>query len=290
MNKKIKILAIMNLISYLLIGYMYYLFRYEYIDNLNNLHKFILVQAILLLILITSFVLANDAFKELTLVKNEVKLDWIVRIIAFGIVFIGISKNLQQKNLVLVVIIMLMIINFAIEYYMNKKMRSYSKEENKKEIVNISYEEKCNLRNMVKATNSFMISFLVLCSFSMSVPTLKNMEGTEKTSFIPIIVSVLVIIWFLKTSYNNYMIFYLDKRYSKNIFIKNSIFVLLGYIICLSLSFVKFEIKIYDYIFIIGIVFTIPTIQSMRKMSLRLREIRESIGVENYNYFINKEN
>ena len=86
------------------------------------------------------------------------------------------------------------------------------------------------------------------------------------------------------------MSFYLDKRYSKKIFINNSIFVLLGYIICLSLSFVKFNIKVYDYIFIIGVIFTIPTINSMRKMSLRLREIRNSIGKEDYNYFINKEN
>lgn len=111
----------MNLISYLLIGYMYYIFRYEYIDNLSNLSKFTLVQSILLLILITSFALANDAFKELTLVKNEAKLDWIVRIIAFATVFIGISKNLDEKNLILVVIIILMIINFTIEYYMIKK-------------------------------------------------------------------------------------------------------------------------------------------------------------------------
>ena len=290
MNKKIKILSIMNLISYLLIGYMYYIFRYEYIDNLSNLSKFTLVQSILLLILITSFALANDAFKELTLVKNEAKLDWIVRIIAFATVFIGISKNLDEKNLILVVIIILMIINFTIEYYMNKKMRSYDKEKYKNDIVNISYEEKCNLRNMVKATTSFMISTLVLTSFSMGVATLKNMEGTEERRFIPVIVSVLVTVWFLKKSYNNYMSFYLDKRYSKKIFINNSIFVLLGYIICLSLSFVKFNIKVYDYIFIIGVIFTIPTINSMRKMSLRLREIRNSIGKEDYNYFINKEN
>lgn len=198
MNKKIKILSIMNLISYLLIGYMYYIFRYEYIDNLSNLSKFTLVQSMLLLILITSFALANNAFKELTLVKNEAKLDWIVRIIAFGTVFIGISKNLDEKNLILVVIIILMIINFTIEYYMNKKMRSYNKEKYKNDIVNISYEEKCNLRNMVKATNSFMISTLILTSFSMGVATLKNMEGTEERGFIPVIVSVLVTVWFLK--------------------------------------------------------------------------------------------
>ena len=290
MNKKIKFLSIMNLISYLLIGYMYYLFRYEYIDNLSNIFKFILGQSILVLILITSFVLANDAFKELTLVKNVARLDWIVRIIAFGTVFIGISNNVQRKNLILVVIIILMIINFTIEYYMNKKMRSYSKQESKNQIQSISYEEKCNLRNMVKATNSSMISLLVYGALSISIPILKNMEGTEERAFIPVIISAVVAIWFIKTTYNNYMSFYLDKRYGKKIFLINYIFALLGYIICLSLSFVKFNIKIYDYIFIIGVIFTIPTINSMRKMSLRLREIRDSIGKENYNYFINNDN
>ena len=289
MDKKIKILAIMNLISYLFIGYIYYLFRYEYIYSLNNISKFIIVTLIILLLTITSFVLANDSFKNLTLIKTEAKLDWMVRIVAFTIVFIGITYNLKGKNLILLLTILLMVINFIIEYYMNKKIRRYSKEESKNEKVNISYEEKCNLKNMVKATNLAMISFLVFCSFSISIPILKNMEGTEKRSFIPVIVSVLVTIWFLKISYNNYMNFYLDKSYSKKIFIKNSLFSLLGYIICLSISFVKLKINIYYYIFFIGIVFTIPTIQSMRKMSLRLKEIREFIGIENYNYFINKD-
>lgn len=283
MNIKIKILSILNLISYLLIGFIYVLVSYEYISNLV---KLIIGTLILVLILLTSFVLADDMYKELVLIKSEARVDWISRVIAFSIILIGSMNNLANKYLILISILILMIINFSMEYNMNKKLKSSYKKIDKSKKDNISYEEKCNLGNMIKATNLAMISFIIFCGFSISIPILKNMEGTEKRSYIPVIVSIVIAIWFIKISYSNYMKFYLDKSYGKKIFIRNGVCSILGYIICLALSFGKFRKEMYDYFFFIGIIFTIPTIITMRKMSLRLKEIRDSIGKDNYNYYI----
>lgn len=283
MNIKIKILSILNLISYLLIGFIYVLVSYEYISNLV---KLIIGTLILVLILLTSFVLADDMYKELVLIKSEARVYWISRVIAFSIILIGSMNNLANKYLILISILILMIINFSMEYNMNKKLKSSYKKIDKSKKDNISYEEKCNLGNMIKATNLAMVSFIIFCGFSISIPILKNMEGTEKRSYIPIILSIVIAIWFIKISYSNYMKFYLDKSYGKKIFIRNGICSILGYIICLALSFGKFRKEMYDYFFFIGIIFTIPTIITMRKMSLRLKEIRDSIGKDNYNYYI----
>lgn len=283
MNIKIKILSILNLISYLLIGFIYVLVSYEYISNLV---KLIIGTLILVLILLTSFVLADDMYKELVLIKSEARVYWISRVIAFSIILIGSMNNLANKYLILISILILMIINFSMEYNMNKKLKSSYKKIDKSKKDNISYEEKCNLGNMIKATNLAMVSFIIFCGFSISIPILKNMEGTEKRSYIPVIVSIVIAIWFIKISYSNYMKFYLDKSYGKKIFIRNGVCSILGYIICLALSFGKFRKEMYDYFFFIGIIFTIPTIITMRKMSLRLKEIRDSIGKDNYNYYI----
>lgn len=283
MNIKIKILSILNLISYLLIGFIYVLVSYEYISNLV---KLIIGTLILVLILLTSFVLADDMYKELVLIKSEARVDWISRVIAFSIILIGSMNNLANKYLILISILILMIINFSIEYKMNKKLKSSYKKIDKSKKDNISYEEKCNLGNMIKATNLAMISFIIFCGFSISIPILKNMEGTEKRSYIPVIVSIVIAIWFIKISYSNYMKFYLDKSYGKKIFIRNGVCSILGYIICLALSFGNFRKEMYDYFFFMGIIFTIPTIITMRQMSLRLKEIRDSIGKDNYNYYI----
>ena len=283
MNIKIKILSILNLISYLLIGFIYVLVSYEYISNLV---KLIIGTLILVLILLTSFVLADDMYKELVLIKSEARVDWISRVIAFSIILIGSMNNLANKYLILISILILMIINFSIEYKMNKKLKSSYKKIDKSKKDNISYEEKCNLGNMIKATNLAMISFIIFCGFSISIPILKNMEGTEKRSYIPVILSIVIAIWFIKISYSNYMKFYLDKSYGKKIFIRNGVCSILGYIICLALSFGNFRKEMYDYFFFMGIIFTIPTIITMRQMSLRLKEIRDSIGKDNYNYYI----
>lgn len=154
MNSKIKILSILNFISYLLIGVIYVLLSYEYISNWV---KLIIGILILVLILLTSFILADDTYKDLVLIKREAIIDWISRVIAFSIILIGAMNNLVNKYLILIFILILMIINFKIEYNMNKKLKDSYQNIDKGKKDNISYDEKCNLGNMVKAANSAMV-------------------------------------------------------------------------------------------------------------------------------------
>lgn len=248
MNIKIKILSILNLISYLLMGFIYCLTRFECLSNLNNnnMVKFFVGISLQILIVSTSFILAKDTFKEFTIIKNEARLDWTARLLAYIILLGGI--NHLENNYIIISILILMTINISIECIMNKKLKHFHIEDDDIKIY-ITYEEKCNLRNMVKATNSTAVSFLIFCGLSISVPTLTHIEGTEKRAYILIIVSIIVTIWFIKTNYNNYMKFYLDKSYGKRVFIKNSAFALLGYMLCLGLSFADLKEDLYYYIF-----------------------------------------
>lgn len=141
---------------------------------------------------------------------------------------------------------------------------------------------------MVKSVNSSMFSYFIFVGGSLSIATTMNMEGTEERTFVPVIFSIVAAIWFIKKNYENYMGFYLDKEYAKKIFFKNSMFALAGYLISLILSFVNMRIELYDYVIFIGLAFSAPAINTMTKMFLRLKEIRDSIGKEDYNYFILK--
>lgn len=51
-----------------------------------------------------------------------------------------------------------------------------------------------------------------------------------------------------------------------------------GYLICLIGSFIKFDHEIYMYIIIVGLVFTMFMMNIIRKMSLRLKQIRNALG------------
>ena len=284
MNKKIKILSILNLISYVLIFSMNFLFDF---NDLSNIKKFIVGNLPLVFIMITSFILASDFDINLKAIKIRAWIDWIVRIISFSINSFILMGYLEKSYLVLILILLLS--NIFIEIEMNKKLNKNIKKSENKVKEKIYYKEKCNLGAMVKSTSSLLMSFLIFSGGALSVATLKNMEGTEENWYFPVIVSIVIALWFIKSSYNSYIDFYLDKDYAKNLFLKNSILSLIGYLVCLLLSFVNLEKNIYDYIFFIGILFSAPTIKTIRKMSLRLKEIKDNLGNEDYNYFVTKE-
>ena len=106
--------------------------------------------------------------------------------------------------------------------------------------------------------------------------------------YIPVIISILVMVWFVSTNYNNYTGFYLDKKYAKRIFIRDIAFAVSGYAICLISAFLSLSYELHDYSTVAGIVFLLPKIGTMRKMSLRLRFIKRNLGKDTYIYFITK--
>lgn len=280
MNKKIKVLAIFNIISYIVMGMLSYIINNNLSSRLDNKFKFVIGSIPLLLITCTSFIIADDRFKELKIVKKEAIVDWVVRIVAFGIALIH-TNSYNIKALILVALV----INIIIEYRMNRKLIN-TKQELVKEEVLVSLEERKNLKNFVMAVNAGMLSILIFSGGALSVPITKNMEGTTKSWFIPVIVSILVFRWFIKTTYKNYSGYYLDKEEGKRAFKKDIIFASIGYLICLIFSFVNMDQQWYSLITIIGILFTFPLIETMRKMSLRLKVIKDSLDKDTFNYFL----
>lgn len=289
MDKRIKVLAMFNCASYLLMLVMIYINTDGSINNLNNITKFIIGSAPFLLIICTSFVCTDWYFKDFKFIKKEAILDLSIRIISFLVVMYGLScgKNIFME---FEIILTTFIFNCVIEYLINKKIISSNYERESEKKIDVTFEEKNNLRAMMIATNKSMLSVLVFCAISLSVPVTKNIEGTTENWFIPVIFSVFVFTWFIKASYKNYNGFYLDKNYAKQIFIRNIIFASIGYAICLVLSFFRFNNQAYGFIEMLGIAFLFPTINTMRKMSHRLKEIRDSLGKDTYNYFLIKKN
>ena len=284
MDKKIKLLFRMNVIFYVSILLIYFLLKNGNFDNFNNIAKFILGSIPLLLIALTSFVLAYDANQNLICIKNISKIDFIIRFFSYIVTLYEV--NSLNHNWYLCIIAILFILNCIIEYKMNIKL---SNSEQNKENIQIPYEEKCNLNNMVKSSNLAIFSWLIFCMVCLNISNLKNMEGSESSGIIPVIVSVLVARWFIKINYKNYIRFYLDKVYAKKIFKRDLIFAIVGYIICLIGSFIKFNYT--NYLIILGIIFSIPMINTIRKMSLRLYKIKTSLGKEEYyNFIVRDEN
>lgn len=152
MNKKIKILAILNIISYVVMGLLTYITITDLANYLDNGFKFVLGNMHLVLIAGTSFILVTDIFKELKIIKKEAIVDWVVRIAAFGITMMNTDKH-YIKFLILVALV----INITIEYRMNKKLMNTHQEFVKEELV-LSDEEKKNIRDFALAINSGMFS------------------------------------------------------------------------------------------------------------------------------------
>lgn len=277
MNKKIKILAILNIFSYVVMGLLTYITITDLANYLDNGFKFVLGNMPLVLIVCTSFILATDTFKELKIIKKEAIVDWVVRIAAFGSTLINTDKH-YMKFLILIALV----VNIIIEYKMNKKLMNTHQEFVKEELV-LSDEEKKNLRNFTLAINSGMFSIFVFSGGALSLPITKNMEGTTKLSFVPVIISLLVFRWFIKIAHKNYEAYFLDKEEGKRIFKRDIICASIGYLICLILSFVPMTQELYSLVTFIGILFMLPYIETMRRKSLRLRAIRGSLDREVFN-------
>ncbi|WP_160677228.1 hypothetical protein [Clostridium sp. C8-1-8] len=150
----------------------------------------------------------------------------------------------------------------------------------------ISYEEKCNLRHMVKAVNSGMFLIIIFAMFSLSVSLNKNMEGTGSIWYFPVILSIVICILFTMTAYNNYMGFYLDKIYAKNVYLRDIILAVVGYIICLISSFINMSYDIYSFIFVAALILLLPMISTIRSMSIRVRKIKKSLDRESFRRFM----
>ena len=281
---KVKRLISLNIISYVLMLFIVYIQLTNVFDNLNIFVKFSMGVSPWIMVVCTSFILARDVNKEFNNFKVESRFDWIIRIIAF-LIAISTVKFYEKYYLIVASIVFLFICNCFIEYSLYKRIGKIKIEAEEKVIV--SYEEKCNLRKMVNSVNSSSMAIILFCAVALSVPVNKNMEGTSMW-YIPVIASVIVFIWYLKVINKNFIAFYLDKNYARKILNRNNFSIIIGYSLCLIISFINLTYTSYSLVMILGIILQVPVFESIRKMSLRLKRIKNSIGEDSYYYFINE--
>ncbi|MGL5244599.1 MAG: hypothetical protein ACRC7R_05395, partial [Sarcina sp.] len=247
-----------------------------------NMIKFTLGNIPLVLITCTSFILAWDSHKEFRCVKKEAIFDWIIRVIAFGISIEGIHY-LKSSNMIYISIFMAFILNCITEFIIYKKVsKNYSNANIKKELEveneEITLEEKNKLEDLKKAINSSFFSFFIFGGMSLPISNTINMEGATMPKIFPLGISFFVFLWFISKNYENYQIFYSDKKFAKNKFIKDFTFTSIGYIACLVVSFINVNYKLRDYILFLAILFMIPIANTVHKKSLRLRYIIKTLN------------
>ena len=247
MNKKIKILMAFNFIGYIFMILLSLKISNGEFISYNNIIKFILGNMPYLIILLTSFVLANDRFTDLKIVKIEAILDWVIRIIAFGST-IYYTSNVKNIRIALVILIVLMVVNVSIELIMLRKMKLNETNIELSEELKISYEEKCNLGHMVKAVNSSVGLIFIFFAFALSVPINKNMEGA-KLWYIPVVISIAVFALYISRMKENYEMFFIYKDNTRKIYIRDMRFALV-YTFCFWHFYLHGKITLGDKIII----------------------------------------
>lgn len=272
MNKRVKVLVIFNCISYLLILYL----SYNICINPCFKIKFVLNNLIILLMTSTSFILAYYILEDLKVVKKEIINDWIIRILIFTLI-IEWSNYFNTFSIVIVFIIIGFIINITIEFIISKKLKNYNNILKQETQIYISTKEKNDILNYAIAVNTSIISLFLFYALCLATPINKYIVGEERILSISIGFSLIVFLWFINKIYNNYMILYSNKIYAKTLFIKDGIYVTIGYNICLVSPFYKLNSNLYGYITLIGILFTLPMINTLRKNFFRLKLLKDNL-------------
>jgi hypothetical protein len=288
MKKSVKTLIILNLLTY--INNFLFSFTYTYANETlrkNWLFFGIWFLSPYIFVTITSFIFATDNKEEYKTFKKEAVVDWIIRFISCCVVFqnfkfqfLSVEYIVQQG-----IVALLLIINILLEFRMYKKAGLYvPTQKDYSKIEKVSEAEKQNIRNIGKAATLGINSFLVYVLGSLSVflclaPT-KHVFNTLFSRLMALTVSVVIFLWFQQTNYKKCNLFYLDKELAKRIFIRDSIYATVGYVICFlaALNVLGTESKVTSIFPIISILFLYPTIQTNRKIGLRYKKIVEILG------------
>ena len=285
MKKSIKLLIILNLITYAN-GFIFSL-MYAY-NNAKLTSEWgiygIWVLSPYLFLTITSFILAIDNNKNYKIFYKEAIVDWILRFISCCIFFQQFDfKFLSWQYIVQQLIaISLLATNLLIEIIMYRKVINYKLnfiDENKVE-EEVTEKEKRNIRNMGKATTIGVSSFFVFTAGGLSAPLISQTLDNSITKAIMLVASITILIWYLNKNYEKCILFYLDKRYAKEVFIRDSICASFGYIICFftALNIFGGLNYVYSLAVIIGVIFLYPTIKTNRAMGIRYRKIVKILG------------
>lgn len=150
MKKSIKILIILNLITYINTFLFWFVYTYAKEDLVRHwgvLGAWILSP--LLFITITTFILATDNKEEYKIFKKEAIADWIIRFVSICIVFREFNFKFLSYEYIIQqsIVVILLIINMILELKMYNKAKAYIPvEKNDYDREKISEDEKQNIR------------------------------------------------------------------------------------------------------------------------------------------------
>ncbi|MBZ9606705.1 hypothetical protein G9F73_002485 [Clostridium estertheticum] len=294
MKKSVKILMLLNLISYISNFAFAFIYSYDKIVLKNNLTiEVFWVLSPYVFLIATSFILATDNKEEYKMFKIEAIIDWVIRVASCCVAFQGFNFKFLSAGFIIqqVILASLLIVNVYLEYKMYKKAKKHTpvKKENM-EVEIISEEEKQNIREIGKAATLGMTSFFIFAGFGMGITQIHQIDIKLLRIFI-VFVSIYSFIWFLIANYRKCYLFYLDKSLAKRIFVRDDLYASLGYILVLISAFGFFGIGtlLESAVILIGILLLYPTICTDRKIGLRYTKVKDILGENFYLYFNCKE-
>ena len=294
MKKAVKLLILLNLMSYISNFAFAFIYSYDKIAVKSN----IMIEVIWILspyvfLIVTSFILATDNKEEYKIFRTEAIIDWIIRLISCCVVFQEFNFKFLSSDYIIQqgILASLLIINIYLEYKMYKKAKTLIpiKKENI-EIERISEEEKQNIKEIGKAATLGMISFFMFAGFGMSISQTFRM-GNKFAGLFVMFVSICVFIWFLIVNYRKCYLFYLDNSLAKRIFVRDALYASIGFIINIIAAFGVFGINtlLESIVTFSGFFLLYPTIRTDRKIGLRYTKVKDILGDNFYLYFNCKE-
>lgn len=289
-KKGIKVLIVLNILSYIHIFYLYNNIGSMINDNAmvdGNLIGIFIIGGILhyLFLFLTSFIFANTG--EYRIFRKEGLLDWVVRLLAYIVVFqrhnFEIGSNID--NIVIFTLAMFLCINLVLEYIMFLKVDKYVPVPAKTpsmEEVPITKEEIHNIANLEKAVaigvgSIFIVSGLAI-GFAISIPSAGD---SVIRKILMAIVSLSAFFWFVNIIYTKCNLFYMDKKIARKEFFKNTFFIAIGYLLCLLDGFRLLGPSEYisDIVILIAAFSILPIAKSNRQMAKRLEAIKDIVNV-----------
>ncbi|MBU3092379.1 hypothetical protein KPL35_09835 [Clostridium sp. CF011] len=281
MKKSVKLLMLLNLMSYISNFAFAFIYSYNKIALQSNLRIEVMwVLSPFVFLVVTSFILATDNKEEYKIFKIEAIIDWFIRVASCYVTFQFTFQFLSSKYIIQqVVLASLLIINIYLECKMYKKAKIHIiiKKENME--VEIIFEaEKQNIEGMGKATTIGMSSLFVFAGLGMGITQIQQIDIKLLRGII-VFISIYVFVWFLITNYRKCYLFYLDKSLAKRIFVRDALYASLGYIIVLIAAFGFFGIgSLLESIATFGgFLLLYPTIRTDRKIALRFNKVKEKL-------------
>ncbi|PRR80303.1 hypothetical protein [Clostridium vincentii] len=133
---------------------------------------------------------------------------------------------------------------------------------------------------MGKATTIGVTSFSIFLFIMGAVVQAIILSNSILQKIIVIISSIAIFVWFLKVNLKKCQLFYIDKEVANKISKKDSVYAVIGFLICILMTLNIFELRleISSFFVIIQILFLYPTIQTNRKMAIRYRKIVKILG------------